>query len=136
MLECTRVPGYENTEPVVLPCTLRADQIRLPLGSTRIGFSNLTHLLFHTSSTVGVGQLVRISCDPVKAQKRSQRSPLLETITSWPFFIVVLSVVSHPMTDATNRNQSGLFRNMHIHHRSLQKLIRMYSNVIFQFTPH
>jgi hypothetical protein len=73
----------------------------------------LAHLLFHASSTVGMSQLVRMVCNPVKPQKRSQRSPLLDTITSWPF----LPIISHPMTDATHRNQSDLFRNMHIHHR-------------------
>jgi hypothetical protein len=78
----------------------------------------LTHLLFHTSGTVGVGQLVRLLCDPVKPQKRSQRSPLLNTITRWPF--IVLPVVSHPMTEATNRYQSDLFRDMHIHHRAIE----------------
>jgi hypothetical protein len=68
-------------------------------------------------------------CDPVKPQKRSQRSPLLETITSWPF--IVLSVVSHPMTDATNRDQCDLFHDMHIHHRAIE----IESDVIFQFMP-
>jgi len=86
----------------------------------------LTHLLFHTSSTVGVGQLVRLLCDPVKPQKGFQRSPLLDTIMRWPFS--VLPVVSPPMTDATHRYQSDLFRGMHI----LTEPLKLNSEIKFE----
>jgi len=116
--ECWNIQGPGHRKIVSSPSALRTQQIRLPLESAQTGFSKLCHLLFHTSSTVGVGQLVGMLYDPVTLQKRSQRSPLLETITSWPF--IVLSVVSHPLTDATNRNQCDLFRDMHIHHRAIE----------------
>lgn len=58
--------------------------------------------LLHASQTIGVGQLVRTSCNAVETQKGSQRHPLFETILSGQF--IALSIIPDLMTDATNRD--------------------------------